>query len=208
MGRKCYIYVLYSRDECIVRYIGVSFNPENRLYHHMYESKKTHTHMYKSRWYNKHDDIGFKVIYSGEEKDCYKLERDLISKYRKSRRLTNTSPGGSRPMLFSERTKEQQSEIIEKIRKKAIGREISKETRKKMSDAQKKLDKTHLLKYTVGKDNGRAKPVLQYDLNGDFVKKWDYVRGAAKELDINKSNIYGCSGGYQKTAGGYIWKYE
>ena len=47
--RDCYVYVLYSKLECIVRYIGVSINPSKRIFFHEYEAKKTHPHMKKSR---------------------------------------------------------------------------------------------------------------------------------------------------------------
>jgi len=34
--------------------------------------------MRKSRWFLKHGDIDYKVIYKGSESDCYLLEEKLI----------------------------------------------------------------------------------------------------------------------------------
>lgn len=56
-------------------------------------------------------------------------------------------------------------------------------------------------------------PVLQYTLDGEFVKRWEclmWIDGinekTGKKWDI--SNICSCCKGQIKTAYGYIWKYE
>lgn len=51
------------------------------------------------------------------------------------------------------------------------------------------------------------KNVYQYDLEGNFIKKWDYIVDAAKTLKIDSSSISAVCRGRRKTAGGYIWKY-
>ncbi len=52
--------------------------------------------------------------------------------------------------------------------------------------------------------------VLQYNMNGDFIKKWDSIRLASSSLNIRHDQISGCCKNRYgcKTAGGYIWKYE
>jgi len=49
------------------------------------------------------------------------------------------------------------------------------------------------------------KPILQYSLDGSFVKEWDSIKEAKKK---NRCNIDGCLSGKIKTAGKYIWKYK
>ena len=55
-----------------------------------------------------------------------------------------------------------------------------------------------------------VKPVLQYDLYGDFIKEWISMSEAARVLNINISNIYACCNNYRgaKSANGYIWKFK
>lgn len=65
--------------------------------------------------------------------------------------------------------------------------------------------KNHLHKPLKGKDNKLSKEVLQYDLQGNFIKVWDCVEEARKTLHI--SNISSVCNGKRKKAGGYIWKY-
>ena len=49
------------------------------------------------------------------------------------------------------------------------------------------------------------KPILQFDLNGNFVKEWPSATDAGKEL---KGHICECLRGRRKTAANYIWKYK
>lgn len=51
----------------------------------------------------------------------------------------------------------------------------------------------------------QAKPILQYDLNGNFVKKWEAYIEAAKGTGAKASAISSCARGKGRTAGGYIW---
>jgi len=61
------------------------------------------------------------------------------------------------------------------------------------------------LKYRLPK----SKPVLQYDLEGNFIKEW--INGKEAWRNINRGSygdISACCLGSQPTALGYIWKYK
>lgn len=47
--------------------------------------------------------------------------------------------------------------------------------------------------------------ILQYDLNGNFIKKWFNALIASKELSITHSNIIRCVNNQRKTAGKFKW---
>lgn len=51
-------------------------------------------------------------------------------------------------------------------------------------------------------------PVLQYSINGDFIRKWDCITEIQDKLHIYRSSICACCKGKHKTAGGYKWEYE
>ena len=57
-------------------------------------------------------------------------------------------------------------------------------------------------------NKNKRKPILQYDLEGNFIKEWDYIRQASTYLNINPSGISNNLSGKQKFAFGYIWKYK
>lgn len=55
-------------------------------------------------------------------------------------------------------------------------------------------------------DNQR--PVTQYDLQGNIIKKWNSMIEASKELNIPYNKINFCCKGRSKTSYGYIWKFS
>lgn len=56
----------------------------------------------------------------------------------------------------------------------------------------------------------RLKPVIQYNLNGQFISIFKSSKEASRITNINSSRITGCCVGRRgyNTAGGYIWRYE
>lgn len=61
-----------------------------------------------------------------------------------------------------------------------------------------------------------CKPILQYSLEGDFIREWEGARPCARELSksfrVNegtmRSNICRCLSGGAKSSYGYVWKYK
>lgn len=51
------------------------------------------------------------------------------------------------------------------------------------------------------------KKVLQYS-GTIFLRSWNSIKQAAKELNIDNSSISKVASGKRKTAGGFIWKYD
>ena len=53
-----------------------------------------------------------------------------------------------------------------------------------------------------------GKPVFQFDLQGNFIKKYSNLREAADKTKISISNISQCCNGKYKQAKGYVWKFK
>lgn len=51
------------------------------------------------------------------------------------------------------------------------------------------------------------KKVYQYNIDGDFIKVWDSVIDASKELNISSSGISNNCRGLSKKSNGFIWSY-
>jgi hypothetical protein len=101
-----------------------------------------------------------------------------------------------------------------KKNKKLKGQKRSDETKLKQSLASKGKSKSeqHIKNMMLNRENvikgvilAKSKPVLQYDLEGNFIKEWDSI---TKAKNIFKGNIYSCVNNRQKTACGYIWKFK
>ena len=75
-------------------------------------------------------------------------------------------------------------------------KKASAETKKKMSESQRK-----------GKDHEWSVKVVQMDLDGNFLKVWDSFSEIKKELGFHHSTISDCCRGKQKQSKGYKWKY-
>jgi len=119
--------------------------------------------------------------------------------------LINKNKGGGGPITHSERTKEkmrannQKSEEYKQKLRKPKGPH-SEETKQKMRKP-KKEGTGHKLKIA------NSKSVLQYDLEGNFIKEWENRILAAESLGKKSQGaISECCSGKRKSIYGYIWK--
>lgn len=64
-----------------------------------------------------------------------------------------------------------------------------------------------LQKAPKGKNSTSSKKVMQYDLNGNFIKEWDCTMDIQRELKYANQNISACCRGEYKNAYGFIWRY-
>lgn len=53
------------------------------------------------------------------------------------------------------------------------------------------------------------KPVYQYTLDGQFIRKWESLKQIERELGFRDTGISGCCNGklHHKTAYGFIWTF-
>ena len=56
-------------------------------------------------------------------------------------------------------------------------------------------------------NNGKSKPVIQYDMNMNRVATFPSVMEVSRQFGYNPSNIGNCCYGRKKTAYGFIWRY-
>ena len=52
------------------------------------------------------------------------------------------------------------------------------------------------------------KAVDQYDRDGHYLRTFESIRSASREIKVNTKSITDALNGRQKTAGGYVWKYS
>ena len=68
---------------------------------------------------------------------------------------------------------------------------------------------THNQRSALARTNGKlSKTVLQYDLEGTFLREWVSVREVERQLGFPQGNISSCCLGNRKTAYGFIWRYK
>lgn len=54
----------------------------------------------------------------------------------------------------------------------------------------------------------RKRKVLQYDLDGNFIKEWDTISDAARTYKTSTGRICSCLCGNTKKCKGFVWKYK
>jgi hypothetical protein len=73
---------------------------------------------------------------------------------------------------------------------------------------------THSQNTQYSYDNGRKskghthKKITQHTIGGEFIKKFNSLSEASKELKISEDGIGHCVSGRSKSCGGYFWKYD
>jgi group I intron endonuclease len=152
-------------------------------------------------WANLMPESGYKILFTKEIRD--KISKSLLGNKRTlGRKLTNETIN---------KIKLTKSKL--NLKPPMLGKKHTEETKNKMSISRKGIKnpkKGHL----ISKKNREAlslaamKPVLQYDLQGNFIKEWDCARYAAKELGLIATNITQCCKERAKTVGGFKWKYK
>lgn len=60
----------------------------------------------------------------------------------------------------------------------------------------------------MNEDHNRLKPILQFDKQGNFIREWESIAKACRELKILKQSIIPVLKNKRKTSGGFIWRYK
>jgi hypothetical protein len=92
--------------------------------------------------------------------------------------------------------KKRSQNVIDAIRKSKIGKKLSEDHRKKLSESHK------------GQESEKKITILQYNLNGIFLKEYNSITDAAKSLNCLKTSINNNLKKRTKTCNGFVFKYK
>jgi len=225
MKRNYYFYVLKDPKTFEIRYFGKTINLNKRLKDHIYESKNCNTH--KCNWIK---SINFNPIIQCvffQEctiKESSKIEKTILRKLMKKFNLTNSWDNcigafktgklvhqydlkGNFIKTFENAT---HAESETDVYNSNILRSCKKSGPKGMVSAGNYLwlfKKYKKYPYPLKRNNGE-KPIIQYDLNGNYIKEFISAREASKKLNINYKLISRvCRGKRNKTCG-YKFKFK
>lgn len=201
-------------------YVGItSQNPLRRWnngkgYH-------TQTLFYKAILKYGRNNIKHEILFSGlTETQAKNKEIELIALHKSTERKFgyNITLGGEsgNGHICSNATRKKLSEKMKGKNTWQKGRKASEETKRKMSEAQKKYLETHT-PINTGKHLSKeqkekislslSKAVGQYTLEGKLITKFKSTTEASKLTGVDNSTICRCCKGQRKAAGGYVWGY-
>ena len=191
-----FIYKIANKENGMI-YIGQTIQTlEDRWRQHR---KKSSTCLYLKRAFEKYDidNFIFEMICCCHDTDLDKLEIQYMAEF------NSIVPNGYN------------------LREGGNSGRHNEETKKKISDALK--GRTDIIRnhnhFKVGEmhhtENAKRKmsiahkkSVDQYDLDNNFIKSFDSIADAAIEINTCRDNIARVCSGRNKTAAGFIWKYN
>ncbi len=172
-------------DNTGIRYVGQSKTPSKRYYRHIFDGKQDGFKNKRCAWIrpllNNNNKPIMEIIDEVSITDWVFWEQYWISQMKVwGFDLTNDTNGGDG----------------------VYGRVVSDNTKALMSKAKKGKTPKNLDLLI----KSRAKPILQYNLNGEFIKEWESVNIVKEQLKINNINLVVKK--LRNSAGGYIWRYK
>lgn len=221
------IYLLLCPINNIPKYIGkTKFTIPERIKSHIKESKNTKKNTKKISWIRsllKNDLVPiYEILEICNENDVNFWEQHYISLYKSwGFELKNQTIGGDGQTNMSLENRKKLSEACKKMvgeknpfygkkhseetLKKLRNKKISKETLNKMSLATKSAHKDGRLN-TKGSKHPMCKKIIQYDLEMNEIKIWDYIT-EIEQYGFTRRNALRCLKGETKIYKGFIWKY-
>ncbi len=228
-----YIYLIEFPNHPNTCYIGkTTRNPVNiRINEHFWDKKSRSRTDKLCRWYKKNNIKTINTILEETNvKDIDYLEIFWI-RYMKylGFKLTNHHDNETTSVSWTSERKKKHSDYRKNFK-------FTQESKNKMSMSKKgriitwgnkisenkkgKLNpfsETHLQNIRDARKKSHGKPVMQMNMDGEYIKEFDMVIEAANYLlstshshmTLNglKNGIKDCCGGKQKSAGGFTWKY-
>jgi len=70
------------------------------------------------------------------------------------------------------------------------------------------FENCQFIEMKINNSKNRKKAILQFDLEGNFIREWDSSIEASKFYNICSANIRLCARNKTKTSFGFIWKYK
>lgn len=196
---EIYIYALIDPITQFIRYIGKTNNLKRRYTKHLTTSKtsKIHSSLWIKSLLNKNEKPIMKLIEIVNTNNWQEREIYWIKYYRTQFDLTNITEGGEGSTTYGFKGRKHTQESIDKMILARTGVSINQND-----------NNGNRRKAIINYCNQNKKIVYQYNLKGDFIKKWDSAVDAANNLKLIHSNITQCCKNLRNKVGNYIWKYE
>jgi hypothetical protein len=205
-----------------IKYIGKTKQElSKRLYAHIHESKNSNTK--KNKWIksltNKNLKPKIEEIDIVSESNWEFWEQYWISQFKAwGFELKNTDEGGKgQSSEFMKKNNPMfKKENREKISKSLQGNTFAKGF-KHTEETKNKVKKNHARFWSNKKRSQRtidkisetkSKPIFQFELNGDFIKKFNSVKEAILETKSDRATLYRCLNKQTKKCKGFIWSWN
>ena len=190
------------------KYIGKAIDFKNRLNEHIRRNE-----LVIDKALNKYGINNFKfyiieynlTVEELNSKETYYIEYYKTNiKYKEGYNVAQGGDGGNTQEGWSEARKEEfknkMSEVTKGSKNGMYGKHPTEEQRRRMSEAHKGKQ--------MGSEHPQATAVLQYDLQGNFIKEWSCIKEASDFYNVHHTAIINNCKGRNKTCVNSIWRYK
>lgn len=203
------IYKIISKIHPNRIYIGSAVNIRKRWTNHLHKLRNNIHHSPKlQNHFNKYgeDDLNIEILEECVIDEKFVREQYYIDLYNPWFNVCKIA-GSTCGRIVSEETKiklkNKSRQSVQKWRNSRINGSYA--VPKSYNLLEPKLSKEHIDKM---RNSSIGIPILQYSLDGEFIKEWHGAKTAAKDLNVYSTGICRCLKGKNNTAYGYIWKYK
>lgn len=191
----------YKKGDCIGQYALFNSLIKYGWINHIFEVIEICDNKYlndRERYYQEKYDV-----LSGEGLNCV-LVNSTGKKTVFSEESINKMSENAKKRIISDIKRKHHSNVMK-------GRKLSDEHKKNISNSTKGIKKPWLKgTHTSAHQKKMAsiknkKSIYQYDLNLNFIKKWDSIKEAAIQFNSKGTSISACCRGKNKSAFGYKW---
>jgi group I intron endonuclease len=212
---QTFIYTL-SNSNGVVRYVGKTDNPKRRLREHLYESKKNpknHKHYWIKSLINKGEKPILDIIDSVPISDWEFWEIFYISLFKSwGFNLTNETSGGETGSgMLGKRHKQESKDKIKfaniGINHYNYGGKLTDEHKNNLSKSLSGVNNPfYQKKHKEVTLNKIRKPILQYSIDGEFLREWVSIKDAENKLKIH--SISSVCNSRLNSVGGFVWRFK
>lgn len=197
------IYVIRNNGNGKV-YIGQSVDVEYRICNHFSNLRHNrHDNAHLQRAYNKNPEaFSWELLCKCEQSDLDRLEIEYIAEYKSAdpEHGYNKQYGGQAEHRATPETRLRMS-----ITKR--GKKFSEEHKRKIGEANRRRTQSAETRRKIGEKV--ARPVVQMDIDGNFVARHESIKAAAMSVGLKSPNsIRNALSGITVQSAGYRWKYE
>lgn len=205
MERIVKIYVLKNPQTNNIHYVGRTLNEKTRYRQHIFLAKHKKNKDKKSSWIISILNKGLKPIMEiiEEVTESNAIEREMywIRELRKTCDLKNERDFIENGYIFSEEARKKMSDS-QKGNTNRRGKKLTKEQCYNMGNANRHRKKTPAEKAKV------SKPILQYDLDMNFIKEWSSAVEASIALNTRQSSISLVAQGKRNSWYNFIFRFK
>ena len=149
---------------------------------------------------------GYNMTKGGDGKSGYIMSKE--TKYKISKSRIGRFTGEDNPNFGNHKIAGKNNPFYGKTHSAATKKKLSELARGRSSPMKGKHFSEEALRNLLNARKKKRKPVLQFDLLGHFLNKFECAEDAARTVDGSRNVISGCCKGRSSVAYGYIWIYE